>query len=505
VSVLRRNIVANFGGNIGTGLLALVFLPLYIHFLGPEAYGLIGVFATLLALFSVLDMGLSGTLNRELARLAVQPGKAREMRDLVRTLEIPYWLAGLLIAVAVIALSPFVAFHWVNVERLSRETVRTAIMIMGLAVAIQWPIGFYSGGLTGLQRQVLLSVINVVMAAVRGVGAALVLWLMSPTAEAFFTWQIAASTVHVGLVVFFLQRSLPPAPGAAHFRRELVESTWRFAAGMTGLTVLSTILMQLDKVILSRMLSLEMFGYYSLASVVAVNLYRFVTPVFTAAYPRMTSLVALDATEAIAGLYHKSAQLISVAVLPAALVVALFSREILSLWTQSPKTAEHAWVLVSMLVSGTAIHCLIFIPYALQLAHGWTRLTLAINSVSVLLLVPLTILLTTWYGAVGGASVWVILNLGYLFVGVPLMHRRLLRPEKWRWYLEDVGRPLLAALPVALIGRYVIRPDWPSGLLLAGVGAVSGGTLLASACAANRLDVLGRARSFLATIRSKSR
>jgi O-antigen/teichoic acid export membrane protein len=274
---------------------------------------------------------------------------------------------------------------------------------------------------------------------------------------------------------------------------------------MTGLTVLSTILMQLDKVILSRMLSLEMFGYYSLASVVAMNLYRFVSPVFTAAYPRITSLVALDAPAAIAGLYHKSAQLVSVAVLPAALVVALFSREILAVWTQSPETAEHAWALVSILVSGTAIHCLMFIPYALQLAHGWTRLTLTINSVSVLFLVPLTIFFATRYGAVGGASVWVILNLGYFLLAPPLMHRRLLPAERWRWYFEDVGRPLLAAVPVAAIGRCLIRPNWPSALLLAGVGAVSGGTLLASACAASRLDVVGRARSFLATVRSKVR
>ncbi len=108
------------------------------------------------------------------------------------------------------------------------------------------------------------------------------------------------------------------------FRRELLLNIWRFAAGMTGITVLVTILTQLDKVILSRMLSLEMFGYYTLASVVAMNLDRFVGPVFSATYPRLTNLVALGATEEITRLYHKSAQLVSVLVLPAALVVALF-------------------------------------------------------------------------------------------------------------------------------------------------------------------------------------
>lgn len=496
MSVLKKNIVANLGGNVGTGLVGLIFLPLYLRFLGVEAYGLIGVFATLLALFGILDLGLSTTLNREMARLAVQDARGQEMRDLVRTLEVPYWAAGLLIGVVVIVLSPFIAYRWVNAEHLAPTTVHASVVLMGLAVAVQWPISFYSGGLMGLQRQVLLNAVNVAMATLRGLGAALVLWRVSPTPEAFFSWQIAASVVHVGVIGVLLWRSLPPA-GAPGFRPVLLRNIWRFAAGMTALTVSSTILTQLDKVILSRMLSLEMFGYYSLASVVAMTLYRLVAPVFAAAYPRITSLVALGATDQIAGLYHKSAQLVAVSVLPAAFVVALFSRELLSLWTQSPKTAEHAHVLVSILATGTAIHCLMHVPYALQLAYGWTRLSLAINFTSVLLLVPLTIILTAWYGGVGAASVWVMLNVGYLFIGLPFMHRRLLPAEKRRWYIDDVGRPLLAAAPVAVIGRWIIDANWPAPLLLAGLGMVSGGALLASACAANQLGVAGRVKAFL--------
>jgi len=477
--------------------MGLVFVPLYIHFIGIEAYGLIGVFASLLALFALLDMGLSSTLNREMARLAVQKDKARNMRDLVRTLEIPYWLVGLLIALAVVLASPLIAYHWVQVKDLSPDSVRTAIMLMGLCVAFRWPIGFYSGGLMGLQRQVLLNGINVMVATFRGLGAVLILWLISPTVEAFFSWQIAVSAVHVGLTVFFLWRSLPYAVERPRFRRELLLSIWRFAAGMTGITVLATILMQLDKIILSRMLSLEMFGYYTLANVVASTLYRFVGPVFSATYPKLTNLVQMGDREEIKKLYHKSAQLVSVLVLPAAIVVALFSKEILLLWTQNSVTAENTHVLASILIMGTAIHCVVHIPYALQLASGWTRLSIYINFVSVLILVPLIIILTKRYGVVGAASVWVILNAGYIIIGIPLMHRRLLSTEKWRWYFTDVGRPFLAAVVVSLTGRCIIQPEWSPLLLIVSITVVSGATLLASALGASELDVTGRVKSFL--------
>lgn len=483
--------------------MGLVFVPVYIQFMGIEAYGLIGLFATLLSIFGLLDMGLSSTLNREMARLAVQEKTAQEMRDLVRSLEIPYWLVGLLISVIVILLSPLIANHWVNAEKLSPKTVQVAIMIMGLSLAFQWPISFYSGGLMGLQRQVLLNVINVVMATFRGLGAVLILWLVSPTIEAFFSWQIVASVIHVCLMTFFLWHKLPPAVEAPRFRRDLLMNIWRFAAGMTGITVLSTILVQLDKVILSRMLSLEMFGYYTLAGTVAMTLYRFVGPVFSAMYPRMTNLVTLGDTEEMTRLYHKSAQLSTVLVLPAALIVALFSKEILLLWTWNPVTVEHTHLLVSILIMGTAIHCLMHIPYALQLAFGLTRLTFLVNLVSVLLLVPLIIVFTQWYGALGAASVWVILNVGYMFISLPIMHRRLLPEEKWRWYFDDVGRPVFSAVVVAVIGRCIINSGWSPLLLIISIGVLSGATLLAAACAANQLGVVVRARSLLVTLRLK--
>jgi len=485
--------------------MGLVFVPLYIHFMGIEAYGLIGIFATMLALFGLLDMGLSSTLNREMARLAVQEKKAQEMRDLVRTLEIPYWAVGLLISVIVIVLSPFIAYRWVNAENLSPKTVQTAIMLMGLAVAFQWPMSFYSGGLMGLQRQVLLNCINAVMTTFRRLGAVLILWLVSPTVEAFFSWQIVVSVVHIGLIVFFLRRSLPYVPEQPRFRRELLLNIRRFAAGMTGITVLLTILMQLDKVILSRMLSLKIFGYYTLANTVALNLGRFVSPVFSATFPRLTNLVALGARDEITRLYHKSAQLVSVLALPAALVSALFSKEILLLWTQRPAIVANTHLLVSILVIGTALNALMNIPYALQLASGWTRLAFFVNLVSVLLVTPLIFVLTKWYGAVGAASVWVIQNAGYMFISLPIMHRRLLPNEKWRWYFEDVGRPLFAAVVVAVIGRCIIKSDWPPLLLLVSLGMVSGGTLLTSACAANQLDIVARVKSLLTMRRMRKR
>ena len=472
--------------------MSLLFIPIYIHFMGIESYGLVGIFATLQGLFGLLDMGLSSTLNREIARLSVQDDKAQDMRDLVRTMEIPYWIVGVLIAVSMVMLSPLIAHHWVKVKNLSPRSVQTTILLMGLCAAFQWPISFYSGGLMGLQRQLLLNGINIVIITFRGLGAVVILWLISPTAVAFFMWQATVSAAQVGVVTNALWRSLPLTKEASHFRPELFKNIWRFAAGMTAITIVTTILLQLDKIILSRILSLEKFGYYVLASVVSMSLYRIIGPIFESIYPQFTKFVELGNTVDLAKLYHKSSQLVSVLIFPLALLMIFFSKEILLLWTRNSVTSENAYMVMSILSIGTVIHCLVHVPYALQLAYGWTRLTLLVNVFSALLLVPLMIFFTRRYGISGAASIWVILNIGYMFITIPVMHLHLLSAEKWTWFLQDIGRPLVPAVVVILTGRLIVRPDWPAMRIFIALAILCLAAFLASACAANKLDITKR-------------
>ncbi len=143
---IKDNIIANFiekGWNV---IMSLTFIAIYIKFIGIEAYGLVGFFVTLQAVFVLLDFGLSTTLNREMARLSALPGKAQEMRDLVRTLEIIYWGVAILIGLVIIGLSSPIANYWLKSNKLSISTVRQSIMIAGGIISFRWMFGFYSGG-----------------------------------------------------------------------------------------------------------------------------------------------------------------------------------------------------------------------------------------------------------------------------------------------------------------------------------------------------------------------
>lgn len=492
---LRRDTFANLVGRGWSALAGLVFVPVYIKLLGVEAYGLVGFAATLQVGISLLDVGLATTLNRELARAAGSgqgaagggAGTGQQQRDLVRTLEVPYWIAALVLVALVELGAPAIAGRWLHPDRLPTESVASAIRLIGLTVALQFPLTLYEGGLLGLGRQVAVNVLLVIGATLRfGAVIGVLVWV-SPTIEAFFVWQVAITAVHTAIGGWLLWSSLPKGTARARFRWDVLAGVWRFAAGMTGVTLTAVALTHVDKLVLSKLLTLTEFGYYTLAAAATGVLYMLFLPLFQAVFPRFSQLAQGD-NRPLSLLYHRSAQAMGVLVIPAATVFALFAREIMLLWTRSPEAAEATRIVVALFAIGTALHGLMNIPYALQLAAGWTRLALYTNVVAIMLLVPAIIVLAGRYGVVGAGIVWVALNVGYATIGVGIMHRRLLRGELFRWYVADVGLPLVASIAAAGLVRVAV----PAPSSLVGLAATIAGAVAVTYVAAAAATPVGR-------------
>ena len=499
---IKKNLVANFLSNAWMPLAALVAMPFYKELMGLEAVGLLTVFAMLQALSVPLDAGLSMTLSRELARLSVLESSAQQMRDLLRTLEVLFWAMALVIVVVVAAVAPLIAHWWITADQLSARTITEAIWLMALALGLQWPFALYQGGLMGLQHQVALGVINIVMATLRFLGAVVVLWLVSPTVQCFFLYQAIISAAHSLTVGLWLWRSVPRTGVQPVFRRKLLKSTWHFAAGVGGITVAGLIISQMDKIIVSKIFRLEDLAVYGIATMAASAVYRVSAPVFTALQPRFTQLISLGSWDELSGLYHRGCQLISVLVFPLAVVGVLFSREILSLWWyRDPELVERMWLAMSLLIAGTALNGLVTLPYALQLAYGWTKLAFVTTVAAIFVMLPVMLILTKYYGMAGAAAAWMIPYVGQMMIAVPIMHRRLLQGQKWRWYGRDIAAPLAAALLVGVVGRAIIPSGLSAPLSLAGLLAVTAACLLACTLAAAQVrgwllrSLAGRGRS----------
>jgi O-antigen/teichoic acid export membrane protein len=283
----------------------------------------------------------------------------------------------------------------------------------------------------------------------------LALWLISPTLKTFFVAQAAANLFQTVTSGWCLWQSLPRTGAKPVFRIELVRVLARFAGGVTGISVTAVILTQLDKLILSKTLTLEAFGYYAIAGTLASGLYIFITPIFGVFFPQFSQLVAKGDRPSLARLYHIGCQLMSVLVIPVAAVMVIFSRQLLWLWTHDVNIVASDSLVLSLMVIGNCLSGLVNVPYAVQLAHGWTNLALYTNIAAIAVCAPAIYFLSIRFGAVAGASVWVALTLGIMLTNIALSHRRYDLGLSFRWYVSDVGRPALAAISVVALARLV--------------------------------------------------
>lgn len=426
--------------------MGLVFVPLYIKYLGMEAYGLIGIFIMLQAWLALLDMGMTPTLSREMARYTAGKHTEQSIRDLLRTLEIIAVSLAVLLYAGLSLSATWLASHWLQTEKIATADLAQAISVMGLVIALRFVEGLYRSAIIGLQQQVWLNIAGAVLATLRSGGAVLVLLWIAPTIECFFFWQGIISTITIVTFIAVTYRHLPASPQPAQFSLPQLQAIGRFAGGMMAIAFLSLLLTQVDKIILSRLLSLELFGYYTLASILTGMLTQSIVPITQAYAPRFAELVAQNDVTALIKSYHQGAQLVSVLLVPAALMLVFFGDKLLMLWTGNVILAENVTPLLVLLAIGTMLNSLMHIPFFLTIAYGWTKFALYQNIIAVVLLVPAMIWATARYSAIGAAWIWIILNTGYILIAVHFLYRRLLVTEKWHWYGKDIILPAIGSI-----------------------------------------------------------
>lgn len=467
---LHVNIFANMAGRASSTLVTILLTPLYIRLLGMEAYGLIGFYLTLQVSIGFMEMGLSRACTRELSRFSGQNDEADQvMLNSARSLEVLYWAIAIFLGISLTLAAPWIATYWLRSSEFSPAQLTGVLTIVAWVIALRWPMGLYIGMLMGMQRHVKMNVAQVAIAVLNGGGAVLVLLLLSPSIEAYFQWQVISALFSVAFLARLAWGTMPGSFTQAIYSFEILKGLMRFAAAVGLNAVLGTVLRQADKLILSAMLPLKQFSYYALVSLIVGIVPMVVETISNATFPRLSRLVGSEASTAkISTLYNLTSQVVAALIVPISIAIAIFPEQVLYIYMGNPDVTAGAAQTLSVLVIAKMLHSSMIIPYALQMAYGWVKLSLYINIVAVIWLIPAIVVLVGLYGSVGAALAWLVVTIGYVTVGMPLMHRKLLVGEWPQWVWNCLLKPLLAVCVFWLIVRFWLG-DISGGRLWQGV------------------------------------
>lgn len=474
----KKNIIANYLGQGWSAVMAIAFLPAYINYLGVEAYGVIGLFVALQAIIMILDLAIGATLNREMARFPTQGGKKTDIRNLLFTFEVICFAIGTIGLIVVWLMSPYMAREWLNSGNLEPGQVSNALVFMWLVACFRLFEGMYKGILFGAGEQVWYNSVYSLIATLRYAGTLAVLVWIAATLQAFFIWQLVVSLLSLCLLARRVKRCLPVERSRKYFSMNLLADVKYFATGMIGIGIATILLLQLDKLVLSHIVSLKNLGYYTLASTAANTMFMVVIPITQALYPSLVVLATEQNQENLIALFRKITQAVSIMVATVTMLLVFFSGGIIFAWSGNHDLVSEAAPLLAILVIGSFFNCLSYLPFQLQSAFGKTKLLLKLSIFNILLFCPILYISTFFHGVYGAAWSWLVINLIHLISVSAFTHRVLLVTQRWSWYIADVLVPSATAFSIMLLAKqfqpfdYSHRLQWLIFIIFVGLSSL---------------------------------
>ena len=490
---LKRNILASYASQIYVTLVGILILPLYLKYMGAEAYGLVGFFTMLQAWFNLLDMGLTPTVARETARFRGGATDALSYRRLLRALQLIFFAVALLGGGAMFVFSGLIADGWLKVQTLPLAQVQLALQLMAVGVALRWMSGLYRGCISGSERLVWLGGFNAFVATLRFVGVLPILIWVGHSPAVFFTYQLLVAVIELaGLAAkaFGLFPAVPPGQQLGWSPTSLftpIKPVLKFSLTIAFTSSVWVLVTQTDKLVLSKLLPLADYGYFTLAVLAASGVMMISGPISGALLPRMARLQAEGDEAGLISLYRNATQLVAVIAIPACLVLAFFAEQVLWVWTGDAHAAAQAAPVLRMYAVGNGFLAVAAFPYYLQFAKGDLKLHLIGNVFFVLLLIPSLVWATWQYGATGAGYAWLGANAVYFFAWVPLVHRRFVTGLHWKWLLSDITPVLVPGL-MASSTLYALLP-LPQGRAKVLALVVLAGVIMLVLCAAGSRQI----------------
>ena len=454
---MNKALFVNYFSQAWIILLNLLAIPIYIKYLGLEAYAFVGFYTLALSWASILDFGMTPIVSRSMARLAGDSSVMLQSARLFRCIEIITYAIGAIIILIAVFFSTDFAESYPNLERINVPVASKILFLIGLTVALRYVDTIYRGALTGLQKFRLLSICDVIFNSVRVFGSLLLLrYSQGELIISFFIWQLTVILLAFIINFYFVYRQIPHLqkairPGVGEGIKIL-----NFAGGISIITAMSAFVVQLDKAFLVKFVSLSDFGTYALLCTVSGIAGVAVMPISQIMQSKLTLYSEKNSAVEFSNVYHYGSQLVASIAGATTAVIACFSIEILGLWLDDKEIAKNGSLILRALVVATLLNVLSGMPYRAQIASGWTRLSAKLTLLILVTLIFLLFFLIPERGALGAAYALCVVNLIYIVFSTYFMHKNILKEEYWEWFSKDTLRPLVVSFLTGMVLSYLM-------------------------------------------------
>jgi O-antigen/teichoic acid export membrane protein len=442
--LLARNTVINLAGEVAPFLLAVVAIPVLIHGIGVDRYGVLTLVVLAVGYFGVFNFGLGNAATKFIAESAAS-GTRADVPGLFWTALFLMFGFGLCGTILLTALSPWLVSSVLKIAPDLQSESLHAFYMLALSLPFVISGGSLSGTLSAYQRFDLINAVRVPSG---------ILYYLLPLVALTFShdlgWIVAAIVlVRVASWAANFTLCLHVLPELRHAilpRRALVSRMLSFGGWITISAILVQIMEYADRFLIGAFLSVASVTYYATPYQVTNKLRIIPGALSAVAFPALSTSFIEDPRRA-AILYERTTRYIMLALFPLVLIIVTLAPEGLTLWL-GPIFAHHSTSVLRWLTLGIFVNSISWTPHVFLPAADRPDLTAKLNLVEL----PAFLLLLWWilprYNVAGAAAAFAVRSAADTLMMLVLAHRCL--PDLARLSARLVRIALLLLLVVVL-------------------------------------------------------
>jgi O-antigen/teichoic acid export membrane protein len=400
---LARNSLLNLLGNGLPLVVGLIAIPIIVHGMGTDRFGLLNLAWSIIGYFSLFDLGLGRAMTQLVAE-KIGGHALHEIPRLVWTGLAIMGALGCLGAVVAVAMAPWLSHGLLKIPEDLRDDAMWSFMALALAVPMVILAAGFVGVLTALQRFDLVNALRLPM----GVTTFLVPLAVLPLSNSLLYVCIALVAVRAIFLVCYLVaclRAFPALRADIAIERKQIGRLLHFGGWMTVSNVISPLMVYLDRFVIGGTLSAAAVAYYATPYEMVIRLWVIPAAVVSTLFPAFATAKGANLAR-IPELFSTGTRIILFALAPLVLALVTFARDGLDLWLGGDFAWESTAVL-QWLAVGVFVNSLGYAPFALVQGLGRPDLTAKLHALEL----PFYLLLLVWllgaFGVQGAAMAWV--------------------------------------------------------------------------------------------------
>lgn len=454
---LKSNILFNFLGSGWQGVLTLAVTPVQVHILGVEAFGLIGLITVLQVLLGSLDFGIAATITKIIS--SDHSHEKSNTADAVNTASTLYWLIAILVAFLLWFNSTKITQLWLTNTKIDSKTIAFSVEVIAIYLGLRWPIAFYSGVISGLQRMEILNLLKAGAHTLRLGGGVVVLFFI-PDLIAFLAWFAICAAIELFAFLVTAHKLMPNLSILPFFKIRALKNIWKYSLSMNLMGLTAIVLSQADRIVISKLLSLEALGFYSIAYNTSIVISLIQTAINSAAFPSFSDSHSRNRHDDLLSNYRNANQLMGACVALPTFMLIFFGKELLQFWMNSEIADDSVSIMVWLSI-GFYLNSMVSTAYILLVACGRPNLPLKINLFAIAAYLPALILAVPSYGITGAAMAYMALNAYYTLTLIPAVRVILVNQTMLHWLKSSLAPFFIAGILVFGGAKLTTLMVWP--------------------------------------------